>query len=161
MKSFTFRTVLGVLGLMGALWMWTSRDAEASIPAGVVAELGHAAPAELDVGALSFTVTCTPANAFNPDAGTGLVRGGGGYRSLNCEPSSTLVTTTNPVHFVWRNGTTKANYTTLAGKRCVGCDYGGSYVSNITGAFGNLFCIREASATDAGVVVGCEASGSY
>lgn len=110
----------------------------------------------------STSVTCSPNVSWNPDAGLGLVRCGatdGGYTTVNIESESTTAvyffyrSVSNPV--TGASTVTKANYTTVGKKRCVGCNNGAAYQAEIGNADKNLFCVATSS-TDAGVVLSVE-----
>jgi len=127
-------------GILAACWMAWPEGAEAMPPAALPS---------------SCAVTCVPPNAFNPDAGLGLVECGTGAVAVSAENESATA-----VYFGWRRtgdrpGLTKANYTTAGKKRCNGCAGGIGYSAEIQSARVDLFCIA-GSATDAGVVIAVE-----
>lgn len=99
-------------------------------------------------------VIAVPPNAFNPDAGLGLVRGPAfcksGHSAVNIENESAT-----PVYVCWRRGTTKANYTRVCRKRCNGCAGGISRPVEIFDSHNQLYVIAGV-ATDAGVIVSVE-----
>ena len=107
--------------------------------------------------AWSTTVTCSPINNWNPDAGNGLVKCGTGYSVVNVESEST-----QPVYFFHRgsldagNLVPKASITTVGLKRCVGCNNGSTYQAEVTGAQGSLFCVSGTGTNDAGTVLAVE-----
>lgn len=153
------RYIVAVLFLLGGLFLATfhsEQEAQAAIPADVMAALGReipGLPAASSAG--NAIVTCAPSNSWNPDAGQGLVAPPltaalNTYSVVNVE-----VETTTPVYFCWRDGTTKANYATVCRKRCVGCNNGSSYAAEVSAARANLFCIVT-STTDAGLQVAAE-----
>ena len=137
------------------------QPAEASIPPGVMAELGHTEPglaANLKAGNITFT--CATNVGYNPDAGTGMIFGGSsnnpcltGANTVTCENESAV-----PVYFVWREGTTAANYLSVAEKRCnvpATCPIGGGkFTTDVSTAIGNLFCL----ATGATQAISCHCS---
>lgn len=152
MELTPLRIFWSVLAIGLALGILVS-DGAAAVPHDVVglATIGvAAAPGKYPRGA---AVTCVPPNAFNPDAGLGQAKVGanvGGYTSFNFENE-----TATAVYWCWRNGTTKANYTTACAKRCNGCAGGISYAGEVENAGNHLFCIAGVS-TDAGIVVAGE-----
>lgn len=134
------RGLLVACGVAAAVWMMVPGGAEAMPPAS---------------GPSSCAVTCVPPNAFNPDAGLGLVECGTGAVAVSVENESATA-----VYLGWRRtgdrpGLTKANYTTAGKKRCNGCAGGIGYSAEITSARVDLFCIAGV-ANDAGVVVAAE-----
>lgn len=144
---------------LGLALIWVN-EAEAVSPS-VVEMAAHGVPAAPGIRPRSAVVTCSPPNAFNPDAGVGQVVVGtgpvaGNYTAFNIENESATA-----AYFCWRRtgantgGVTKANYTTACRKRCNGCAGGISYAGEITNAGLDLFCIAGVS-TDAGITVAVE-----
>jgi len=139
MRGF-LRGLMVACGVATAVWIFTPDGADAMPPAALPS---------------SCAVTCVPPNAFNPDAGLGLVYCGNGDVAVSAENESATA-----VYFGWRRtgerpGLTKANYTTAGKKRCNGCAGGIGYSAEIQSARVDLFCIA-GSATDAGVVIAVE-----
>ena len=140
MRDFV-RVMLVACGVATAVWVLTPDGAEAMPPAALPS---------------SCAVTCVPPNAFNPDAGLGMVYCGSGDVAVSAENESATA-----VYFGWRRtssdrpGLTKANYTTAGKKRCNGCAGGIGYSAEIQSARTDLFCIAGV-ANDAGVVVAVE-----
>jgi hypothetical protein len=136
------RFFLVACGVVACVLALVSEDVEAMPPAALPS---------------SCAVTCVPPNAFNPDAGLGLVYCGSGDVAVSAENESATA-----VYFGWRRtaadnrpGLTKANYTTAGKKRCNGCAGGIGYSAEIASARTDLFCIAGTS-TDAGIVVAVE-----
>lgn len=119
------------------------------------AQLALMAPAGVTAGVIGTSpgnavITAVPPNAFNPDAGLGLAKGGActDYMHWNIENESATA-----VYVCMRRGTTKANYTTVCTKRCNGCAGGISdNAGPIDDAENQVFVIAGV-ATDAGINV--------